>query len=477
MIITCEACGTRYKIKAGLIGQNGSTVKCCRCQHIFVAYPSPAETEEPAEYSRQSPPGPAREEPETGTRTFLDDTVETEKQLDELFPDDLKTTVYEETEEPWNPDWQGFDDAGPELPDLEPAPEPEPGSEPERESEAAGASTEEDDLDLDLDLDEIDLHLDTAGPEEQAGAIEFLEEEPEELELDLDEADTDELDLSDVEELLTKTEEDEDFDIDLSTILYDTFDGADVEKDVSLEAVEEETQQEDVPAAEGAGRHEVAAAAGMDMGAAAVAETPPAESGQSKTAESEEGPAPARKPAKRGGRRIAVLLLALIVLGIIGGGYAYYFNEFGVRDYVNGLLGIRTASAYDPGNRQIAVSSPDYRIVANQQAGNLLVVTGSVTNQYDHARSHILVQANLFDASGNRIKKKAAYCGNVLGENQLRTLEMKNINEQLSRIQGKGGVNAGVAPGQSIPYMVVLSNLPENIASLTVEVLSSGKAQ
>ncbi|MFW6081474.1 MAG: zinc-ribbon domain-containing protein, partial [Desulfosalsimonas sp.] len=106
MIITCEACGTNYKLKASLISRDGSTVKCSRCQHIFVAYPPAAETETTAEYT-----------PETGvssadfsqphTSTFFEDAAETEKSLDELFSEEegqpeewpAESTTYPGTEE------------------------------------------------------------------------------------------------------------------------------------------------------------------------------------------------------------------------------------------------------------------------------------------------------------------------------------------------------------------------------------------
>lgn len=375
-------------------------------------------------------------------------------------------------------------------------------SQPEVEAEAG-----EDRLDLELDLGEEEPGR--SGPEEEDFELELDFESPEaEEERAVEEpGDTgaDELDLTDVEEFLEKTEEAEDegatgefdldletapasgqtspeeaddFDVDLSTMLDETFEGTSGGKEVSLEAVEETE-----PAAAQAGEQQQAGlpASGEAGGEASDADwAEPEETAPAKGKKASRPPVPGakRKPVKR----IFLALLILILLGAAGGGALYYMDYPGVRGYVDSLgitefLGLKAASVEDPGSLRIAVTSPEYRIVENQQAGRLLVVTGSATNQYDHARSHILVRANLFDSSGNRIKRAAAFCGNIIDGNQLKNMDMEGINQQLSRKQGAGGVNADVAPGRSIPYMVVLSDLPENIASLTVEVLSSDRAQ
>ena len=50
MIITCEACGTSFKIKSSLIKETGSTVRCSKCRHLFIAYPPTMETEKFSEF-------------------------------------------------------------------------------------------------------------------------------------------------------------------------------------------------------------------------------------------------------------------------------------------------------------------------------------------------------------------------------------------------------------------------------------------
>ena len=162
MIITCEACGTSFKIKASLISQSGSTVKCSRCQHIFVAYPPSAETEKSVQ-DRPGSQAPAQDEAQTGTPTFFEDAAETEKQLDDLFSDELTSSLEEEEET-----------AGSSEQDTE-----------EAEFDFPGLDLDADEPEMDFDADEPELDFGEEGDEgDEARAFGPAEPE-EEAEVDL----------------------------------------------------------------------------------------------------------------------------------------------------------------------------------------------------------------------------------------------------------------------------------------------------
>ncbi|MFO7839815.1 MAG: DUF3426 domain-containing protein, partial [Desulfosalsimonadaceae bacterium] len=306
--------------------------------------------------------------------------------------------------------------------------------------------------------------------------------------------DFEELDLTDMEEFLEETQgngredtedtgefsldlerepetgsagpDEEEFDIDLSTLPDEGMEEDRAGEDFSMEREEskiydlEVAEEEEMP-----GEPFSPGEAGFGMGATAEAD-------EKEALEELSYQAGGQFPTKRRGRgkRIFAWLAALVVLLMIGGGAYLYFTG-------QEIPGFGQHSAEESGKMRIAVSSPDYRIVENEQEGRLLVVSGTVTNRYDHSRRHILVRANLIDGNGNRIGRAAAYSGNTFEDSQLKTLDMESINERLARMKGEGGANAGVRPGQSLPYMVVFSNLPPNMESLTVEVLSSKKAE
>jgi len=50
MIITCEACGTSFKLKTSLVKETGSTVRCSKCQRVFIAYPTSTGIEKPTAF-------------------------------------------------------------------------------------------------------------------------------------------------------------------------------------------------------------------------------------------------------------------------------------------------------------------------------------------------------------------------------------------------------------------------------------------
>ncbi|MFW5875016.1 MAG: DUF3426 domain-containing protein, partial [bacterium] len=253
----------------------------------------------------------------------------------------------------------------------------------------------------------------------------------------------------------------DDFDIDLSTMLDDAAEEEyRTEEDISMEPGEDE----DFEPPEYRQNTKLTSAETVEYPAGEAADE---EEVFEKQPYSPAAPFPAE--GRRRGRKVLKALVVLILLGLIGGGAYLYLTG-------QQLPGLMQPAVEDSGNMRIAVSSPDYRIVENEEEGRLLVISGLVTNRYDHPRSHILIRANLLDASGNRVGRAAAYSGNIFEEGELESLDMETINDRLSRKQGQGGVNVSVGPGQSLPYMIVVSSLPDNMESLTVEALSSDKA-
>jgi hypothetical protein len=130
----------------------------------------------------------------------------------------------------------------------------------------------------------------------------------------------------------------------------------------------------------------------------------------------------------------------------------------------------------DQGNLQMEmIANPEYKFVENKVSGEILVVTGNVTNRYDHPRSNVFVKGTLYNSAGKVIVTSSAYCGNMLTDSDLSTLEIKTINERLNNRIGDNNVNTGIETGKSVPFTVVFSGLPEDINELTVEVVKSVK--
>ncbi|MDA8404162.1 MAG: zinc-ribbon domain-containing protein [Desulfobacteraceae bacterium] len=384
----------------------------------------------------------------------------------------------------------------------------------------SAAKAEKDDFDLDFDLDaeapgkaataedEFSLDLDIA-PE----AVE-AKEDTGDFELDLDDAFEDktmtvsemlidettghkseELDLTQIEdvldfdesprpkpikagataktvepemeetELYTASNEDE-MNIDLETML-DEEEAADKDqKEVSLETVEQREKQ-----AEKQYRKTV------------IEEEPaPEEVSEDLSREFEDAFKPAapaimaRMPEKEKSRslkKIWVGVLLLIIIGTIG---FIGWKMLGGKVETPSAPPAVKEQVKDMGNLQMEmIATPAYKFVENKTSGELLIITGNVTNRYDHPRSNVQVKGTLYNNAGKVIISSAVYCGNMFTDEELTDLDMKTIEGRLNNRMGDNQSNSGVKPGQSVPFTVIFKNLPADMGEFTIEVTASAK--
>ncbi len=213
MIIHCKKCSTSFNLDEGLLKPTGSKVRCSKCDEIFVAYPPtpPVEPDMPAEAPLDLDLGV---EPEVDTAA---EDIELDAQPDE--PDELDLSEIEEMlDDAEAPAVEDKADEDLELDlDFDLEPEPEKAAE---DAELDAAADEPDEL----DLSEIEEMLDDAeapavedaadeAVEDQDLDLDFdfdLEPEPEkaaeDAELDAAADEPDELDLSEIEEMLDDAE-------------------------------------------------------------------------------------------------------------------------------------------------------------------------------------------------------------------------------------------------------------------------------
>jgi hypothetical protein len=102
-------------------------------------------------------------------------------------------------------------------------------------------------------------------------------------------------------------------------------------------------------------------------------------------------------------------------------------------------------------------------------AGNLFVIKGQVANMGRIRKSGIRVRATLLDGRDQTVAEKTIYAGNVLSGETLRTASREKIEEALSNRFGDKLVNMDIAPGKSVPFMVVFFNAPEGIGAYRLE--------
>jgi pilus assembly protein FimV len=519
MIITCKACNASFNLNESLLKPEGSKVRCSKCKEVFMAYP-PAPPEEVKKPDEMVSELDLELEQETkDSETFQLD----ESEFDELdLPDMEKLFAEEEVPEGPGDTEVGIEDF--EL-DLDFEPESEKATERVEEEAKRGEPDE-------LDLSDMEELLDiTQVPEEQDDTDEAIEDF--ELDLDLDfepesekapepvEAEAkieepDELDLSDIEELLDLEEpateekdgmEPEELELELDTDAEPEIEkvfedhGASVEPEaleeidlsdieMMFDTEEEETEQEAeavvsslLEETSGTEFDEIEAAADK-LETAELSETEEIEqkfeledTGEDDLSEEEiveEQPvvATAQPAVKKRISKPLIVLLILVLLG--GGGYGIYV----LLDFMN--IEIPFVSNYfkpqisDPaGNLKIDTLDVESAFVKNAKAGKLFAITGKIKNGYPDTRSYIMITGKLYTKGKTLVQEKTVFCGNVLSDIELANLKLSAINKRLSNRVGDNNSNIGVKSGQELPFMIVFSNLPTNLEEFAIEAKGS----
>jgi predicted Zn finger-like uncharacterized protein len=382
-------------------------------------------------------------------------------------------------------------------------------------AETAGVE-EAQDADSEIDLSEIEKMLEepedteskfTSTPDQDLeldieaslGSEKWMSESGEEDQLVADE----ELDLSDLEQALEDVEEEapdtapEDAELELELDLEDSqaadaapqtaavdseleFDLSDFEEtpqpeagarkveqagaDMELEfEIEEEVGSGQRP--EDEGLEETIAVAEPE---AKPAETPPPESVAAPAAP----PKPKKtKPPKKGVSKSLVFLLVIVILGGIGYGAYYALNKSGIE--IPFLSDYLKPKVDDPGNLKLTTYDISSKFIDNTSAGKLFVVSGKVKNGYSENRGMITLAGKIFSTGKVVVNQERVYCGNIMSDLELANLEWDKIKSRLSNRLGDNRSNVKVEPGQSIPFMVVFSNLPQNMEEFTIEVTGS----
>jgi len=125
------------------------------------------------------------------------------------------------------------------------------------------------------------------------------------------------------------------------------------------------------------------------------------------------------------------------------------------------------------GNLKINTSDIKSKFVENSKTGKLFVITGRAENEYLEARGLIKITGKLFTKGKKLSQTKTVFCGNVMSDLDLATLDLDAINKRLGNRFGDNRSNVKVKPGKTIPFMIVFSKLPSNLDEFTIKVAGS----
>ncbi|MCK5098251.1 MAG: DUF3426 domain-containing protein, partial [Desulfobacteraceae bacterium] len=184
------------------------------------------------------------------------------------------------------------------------------------------------------------------------------------------------------------------------------------------------------------------------------------------------------KPKKKPSKLFKVLLTILLLLAV---GYGAFVATGGFTKSIDFskinfsiVKNLLDSSKMDqiPVWATINNQSLNGRYVNNENTGKLFVITGKITNESTIPLNHVQVEGTLIAKGGVIAKKKKVFCGNKIPEGQLSSLSVGAIERILQRKDGEQGANLNIKANESVPFMVVFSNLPDELENYTVTVNS-----
>ena len=497
MIITCQKCNSSFNLDESLLKPTGSKVRCSKCYKVFVAFPqTPPETlpdiddvpvtkdaPDPDEFDLSDMDQLFAEEKAVEIEDITDEAIE-DLDLDlELGLDpkaDTSTEDIEAEEKPEEFDLSDVDKffAEEEASETEDIDDFDLDLEPEADK-PTGEMAQEVQVDEpdELDLSDIEEILDLEEPEAKEKQVPSdivleldMETEPEleKIPEGLDSDEPEEIDLLDIEKMLEiEPAPDTKADVQPEDLVFEP-DLEEEPEDMALpeDSLEADTDEPDetIEPAEAEAEGVIPEFEFKDEDEEELLEE---EITEIQPALDQAGPA--------GKKRISKPIFALLIITLLTGGL---YGTYVVLDYMN--IEIPFVSDYlkpkvsDPaGNLKIETFDIDSKFVTNAKTGKLFVITGRIKNGYSSPRRFIRIQGKLYSKGKTLVKTETFFCGNVLSDVELSNMEFAAIKKRLSNNLGDNKSNTGIKPGQELPFMIVFSDLPENLEEFAIEVVGS----
>lgn len=201
---------------------------------------------------------------------------------------------------------------------------------------------------------------------------------------------------------------------------------------------------------------------------------------------------PAKKAAgTRPGKKKLVLLggMCLVLALLVYGGIMVYTAVFAppkVTDPARATdgstvesLGGKTSSADQEKEaarlaavRRLSLENVrQYTVTENEKTGPMVVVEGSVVNNFETPKDLILLEITLFDDKGNALIMREQYCGVTLSLLQLRTLPQAAIEGALVNQSVILSNNTDILPGSSVRFTSVFFDLPHSAYEFEVKII------
>jgi hypothetical protein len=184
-----------------------------------------------------------------------------------------------------------------------------------------------------------------------------------------------------------------------------------------------------------------------------------------------------RKRKKRSGMGGPVMLLILLFILVAGAYIASMTLGYKIPYLSNVKIPILEKYFKKEMPQKVALKpipnegSVNGRFISNDTAGELFIITGQIENPSTIPYSYLQVMGTLITKGKVKAKTLTTFCGNIISEETLKTANIMDITKQLTTREGAHNSNVNVKPGGFVPFMIVFSDLPDNLENFTVEVV------
>lgn len=111
------------------------------------------------------------------------------------------------------------------------------------------------------------------------------------------------------------------------------------------------------------------------------------------------------------------------------------------------------------------------RPIKHRTLGDLYVISGNIINYSNVPVNYVKVRASLITQGNKTARTKEVYCGNVIPDKELARKNLSDINKIMVNKAGQKNMNLNIMPDKKIPFEVIFTDLPDNLAFYKVEVV------
>lgn len=197
-------------------------------------------------------------------------------------------------------------------------------------------------------------------------------------------------------------------------------------------------------------------------------------------------------PSKRGNRKLFFSVALVFALALLGFGSVSIYSAFFAGQKTSDPVTVTDGKTVDSlggqtgtldqekeAARQAAVSRlalenvRQHTVTENEKTGPMVVIEGTVVNNFAASKDLILLEVTLFDSKGNALVLREQYCGVTLSLLQLRTLSKAAIESALTNEVVILTNNSDIPPGGRVPFTTVFFDLPNSAYEFEVRIVDA----